>query len=215
MRQWIRKTIPGSTVAYEEMRLRWKARGTRAQVKQLVATGSSIHLDIGSGDVIRPGWLTLDISDGCDLFWDLRNGIPFPDASVETVYSSHLLEHMPYPAGQVVLAEAFRVLKPGGLVSICVPNARLYIDAYLDEHPLPADHDFWEPALVSRSGIDLLNYVAYMGGEHACLFDQTSLIHRLEVSGFVDVSARGFDANIDLPERAFESIYAQGTKPPA
>ncbi len=213
MREWIRKTVPGSTAAYEESRLRWKARGTQAQVDTLVATGRSIRLDIGAGDVHRPGWVTLDITDDCDLFWDLRNGIPFPSSSVEIVYSSHLLEHMPYDAGQAVLGEALRVLKPGGLISVCVPNARLYIDAYLEIAPLAPDHDFWEPALVSRRGIDLLNYVAYMGGEHACLFDQDSLTHRLNAVGFTDVAAREFDDDIDLPERAFESIYAQGVKP--
>ena len=66
---------------------------------------------------------------------------------------------------------------------------------------------------MSRRGIDLLNYVAYMGGEHACLFDQDSLTHRLNAVGFTDVAAREFDDDIDLPERAFESIYAQGVKP--
>ena len=105
MREWIRKTVPGSTAAYEESRLRWKARGTQAQVDTLVATGRSIRLDIGAGDVHRPGWVTLDITDDCDLFWDLRNGIPFPSSSVEIVYSSHLLEHMPYDAGQAVLGK--------------------------------------------------------------------------------------------------------------
>ena len=213
MREWVRKSIPGSTVAFEETRLRWKARGTKDRVKELLSRASPIRLDIGAGDVHRPGWVTLDISDGCDLFWDLRNGIPFPDSSVDLVYSSHLLEHMPYEAGQAVLAEALRVLKPGGIVSMCVPNARLYIDAYLGIQPITPDHDFWEPALVSRAGIDLLNYVAYMGGEHACLFDQESLVTRLERVGFTDVESRDFDQAIDLPERAFESIYAQGTKP--
>jgi predicted SAM-dependent methyltransferase len=213
MREWIRKTIPGSTVAYEETRLRWKARRTKTRVEEILKTRSPIQLDIGAGDVHRPDWVTLDISDGCDLFWDLRNGIPFPNSSVDVVYSSHLLEHMPYEAGQDVLTEALRALKPGGVVSMCVPNARLYINAYLEIEPIAPDHDFWEPALVSRSGIDLLNYVAYMGGEHACLFDQESLITRLERAGFTDVTARDFDAAIDLPERAFESIYAQGFKP--
>ena len=120
---------------------------------------------------------------------------------------------MPYEAGQQVLRESLRVLKAGGLLSICVPNARMYIDAYLGAAPLSEDHDFWEPALVSRSGIDLLNYVAYMGGEHACMFDEPSLLARLERAGFTDARIRSFEASIDLPEREFESIYAEARKP--
>jgi predicted SAM-dependent methyltransferase len=212
MRAWIRQTLPGSVEVYEESRLRWKARGTSRRVKEILASSQAIRLDIGSGDHRRSGWFGIDISDGADLFWDLRKGIPFPDNSVQSIYSSHLLEHMPYEAGQVILNEAHRALRPGGTISVCVPNARIYIDAYLGTSPLSEDHDFWEPALVSREGIDLLNYVAYMGGEHACLFDQESLVTRLAQAGFKDVKARDFDESIDLPEREFESIYAEAVK---
>jgi len=213
VREWVRTRIPGSTQFYEETQLKRKARSTPRKVEQLLSLGQPIRLDIGAGDLDRPGWVTLDITDNCDLFWDLRNGIPFPSNSIEMVYSSHLFEHMDYPSGQSLLAEVHRVLAPGGTVSVCVPNARLYIDAYLGVRDLNPDHDFWEPALHSRSGINLLNYIAYMGDEHKCLFDQDSLLERMREAGFVDVSARSFDASIDLPEREFESIYAQALKP--
>ena len=212
-RERIRTSIPGSTVFYEESLHMWKARGTPAKVRSIVESGRPIALDIGAGDVSRPGWITLDISDGCDLYWDLRRGIPFPDASVQRVYSSHLFEHMDYESGQRLLGEVLRVLKPGGHISVCVPNARLYIDAYLGVAELSPDHDFWEPALQGREGISLVNYVAYMGGEHKCLFDIDSLLARLELAGFTEVEERSFDASIDLPEREFESIYAKARKP--
>lgn len=213
MRKWIRTRIPGSEVAYETFRRRLRARNTLSRAQGLIRERSAIRLDIGAGDVVRLGWVTLDISDKCDLFWDLRWGIPFPDGTVDIVYSSHLLEHMSHEAGQNVLREAWRVLKSGGTLSTCVPNARLYVDAYLGSRPLADDHDFWEPALVSRSGIDLLNYIAYMGGEHACMFDEVSLVSRIREAGFIDVQLRSFDAELDLPERQFESIYAQAVKP--
>ena len=215
LRERIRTKVPGSAEFYEESIRRWKARGTPARVRSLLASGQPIKLDIGAGDTVRPGWVTLDISEGCDLFWDLRNGIPFPDNSVQTVYSSHLFEHMDHAAGQSLLAEVRRVLVPGGEVSICVPNARLYIEAYLGITELEPDHDFWEPALDQKEGISLVNYIAYMAGEHKCLFDADSLLARLNAAGFADVEARSFDASIDLPEREFESIYARGIKPAA
>ena len=44
------------------------------------------------------------------------------------------------------------------------------------------------------------------------MFDEPSLVARLERAGFSDARIRSFDPSIDLPEREFESIYAQATK---
>lgn len=213
IREQVRTAVPGSTELYEASIRRWKSRDTPKRVRSLLSSGRPIDLDIGAGDVSRPGWVTLDISDGCDLYWDLRRGIPFPSGTVRTVYSSHLFEHLDYESGQALLAEVMRVLQPGGTISVCVPDARLYIDAYLGVRKLAPDHDFWPPALHGTERLSLVNYIAYMGGEHKCLFDTESLLARLRAAGFVDVDSRSFDPEIDLPEREFESIYAMARKP--
>ncbi|MGY2001816.1 class I SAM-dependent methyltransferase [Blastococcus sp. SYSU DS1024] len=46
--------------------------------------------------------------------------LPFPDASVDRVMASEVLEHIPDDATAV--AEIFRVLKPGGRVAVTVPR---------------------------------------------------------------------------------------------
>jgi SAM-dependent methyltransferase len=46
--------------------------------------------------------------------------LPFPDASVDRVMASEVLEHIPDDA--TAMAEIFRVLKPGGRVAITVPR---------------------------------------------------------------------------------------------
>jgi SAM-dependent methyltransferase len=50
--------------------------------------------------------------------------LPFEDASQEAVYSSHVLEHIPY--WEQALQEWFRVLKVGGFMVIVVPHWLLY-----------------------------------------------------------------------------------------
>ena len=50
--------------------------------------------------------------------------LPFEDASQDAVYSSHVLEHIPY--WEQALQEWFRVLKVGGFMVIVVPHWLLY-----------------------------------------------------------------------------------------
>ena len=46
--------------------------------------------------------------------------LPFPDASVDRVMASEVLEHIPDDV--TAMAEIFRVLKPGGRVAVTVPR---------------------------------------------------------------------------------------------
>jgi SAM-dependent methyltransferase len=77
-------------------------------------------LDIGAGnDPIMPDARVWDIPDG-----DAQKLESLEDASYDTVFSSHCLEHMRDP--QEALANWWRVLKPGGHLVILVPDADLY-----------------------------------------------------------------------------------------
>jgi SAM-dependent methyltransferase len=62
---------------------------------------------------------------------DLRRGIPFPDASFDAVYHSHLLEHFSRVDAEAFIRECHRVLRRGGVMRVAVPDletiARLYL----------------------------------------------------------------------------------------
>jgi SAM-dependent methyltransferase len=87
------------------------------------------------------------------LVHDLSKGIPAEDASVDVVYHSHLLEHLDRSAAQTFMLETYRVLKPGGVHRIVVPDlARLAGDylAHLDTGDA-ASHDAYVGALIEQS----------------------------------------------------------------
>lgn len=212
-RATIREKIPFSTAIYEDVDRRRRTAASKRLLPSLAAR-SPLKLDLGGGyRKGTNGWITIDLSHECDLYWDLRHGIPFADSSVDAVYSSHLFEHLPYPDGQRLMKEARRVLKPGGSFSIVVPNARLYVEHYMGLRQLPDEYFLWEPAFNRTTSIDALNYVAHMAGEHKYLFDLENLLHVLTTAGFDGVMPRDFDPETDLAERDYESIYAIGHKP--
>jgi hypothetical protein len=104
------------------------------------------------------------------------------------------------------------VLVPGGKFLICVPNARIYLEAYVNRIPLAPSYFVQLAAFNGTTAIDCVNYIAYMAGQHAYMFDEENLLHILQASGFKNVGLRRFDPNLDRQERDYESIYAEADK---
>jgi len=83
-----------------------------------------MRLHIG-GEQPKKGWKILNIQEAphVDFIGDAGDLSQFDDESVAEIYASHILEHLGYveelPAA---LAEWYRVMKPGGLVMISVPD---------------------------------------------------------------------------------------------
>lgn len=183
---------------------------SRNKWKRLLKNSKSgIRLNLGSGVTKGNGyWTTVDLV-GSDINWDLRRGIPLPDNSVDEVYCSHLLEHIPYPQIKIFLLEVRRVLKQSGAFKVAVPNARIYIEAYVAKKPIPTEIILYTPALVKTgSFMDHINYIAYMSGSHAYMFDEENLINTLKLGKFTSIEYRDFESCLDVKDRHAESIYA-------
>ncbi|MBD2327189.1 methyltransferase domain-containing protein [Alkalinema sp. FACHB-956] len=90
-------------------------------------------INIGCGQTLHPDWINLDLvpSSSAVRSFDIRRGLPFADRTCDVCYSSHVLEHLQPAQASFLIAEAFRVLKPGGILRVIVPDleqiARLYL----------------------------------------------------------------------------------------
>ncbi len=56
--------------------------------------------------------------------WRFSNGM------FEAIYSSHVLEHLPFRGAQLCLAESYRCLQQGGVLRISVPDLDAHIRDY-------------------------------------------------------------------------------------
>ena len=62
-------------------------------VRKLSQLKGKIKLDLGCADNVLDGFTGVDFRDyGQDIIWDVRDGLPFPDSSVEEIYSCHLMD---------------------------------------------------------------------------------------------------------------------------
>jgi SAM-dependent methyltransferase len=91
-------------------------------------------LNLGCGSRFHTDWENVDFvsaSPNVKAF-DLRKGIPYPDATFDVVYHSHLLEHLNKRFAPVFLQQCRRVLKPGGVIRVAVPDLEKIARTYLE-----------------------------------------------------------------------------------
>ena len=95
---------------------------------------NATRLDIGCGPCKKPGWTGMDVKDlGQEILWDVRNGIPVPDNSIEAIYSGHFLEHLDDADIEALYYELYRVCKQGALIEFIVPHMD-HACAYVHNH---------------------------------------------------------------------------------
>ncbi|MCH2179233.1 MAG: methyltransferase domain-containing protein [Mariniblastus sp.] len=93
-------------------------------------------LNIGCGRTHHPAWLNMDLEamDPNVVEHDITQGIPCPSDSLSAVYHSHILEHLKPEEGIDLLRECYRVLEPGGILRIVVPDLEKIAELYLKMH---------------------------------------------------------------------------------
>jgi len=91
------------------------------------------------GGYVWPNTIFVDDTDRYNMkhVVSASSRLPFADASVQFVYTEHMMEHMlPLTGGGVnFLREAWRVLAPGGLLRIVTPDLAKYVCALAGRGP--------------------------------------------------------------------------------
>lgn len=128
---------------------------------------------------------------------NLLKNVPFENDSVDFVYTSHFLEHLPKPYGHNFLSEIFRVLRPSGKVRIVVPDLEYAVSLYAKGEKEKMLDDFF---FVDEH----LGYFA----RHKYMYDFELLQEYLGAIGFTDIKKCEFGKG-DVPDSDKLDVYPE------
>ena len=157
------------------VRLGWRFRGKNRPLR----------LHLGCGPKYAPSFINADANPfhRIDLWLDLRNPLPFPDAMLEGIYTLETLEHLYPDELDALLLECRRVLRPGGFLRIGVPHLRRAAEAYL------AGRSGWfaDWPRPYRSAGGRFSNLLFCDGQHRNAFDFSLMEEVLQKAGFAQI----------------------------
>lgn len=186
----------------------------RRKARRKLRSAPSLRLHLGAAATYLDGWCNVDYARPgrrLDLRWDLRRPLPLPDGCAEAVFSEHLFEHIPYPGVLALLRECHRLLRPGGVCRIGVPDFERYARAYVGENRLI---DQYRPGAPTKALA--VAEIFFLHG-HRSSYDFATLATMATASGFTAVerseAGRGrISPCPDSPSRAVETLYVDAVK---
>ncbi|XXK59474.1 class I SAM-dependent methyltransferase [Porticoccaceae bacterium nBUS_09] len=203
-----------------------------------------MKLNLGCGNQVVDGWINVDYFLGArlvkipgfslfnrvfrmfDMEWDKRiflhdltKPLPWGEGVASGIYTSHTLEHLNKEDGRALLNEAYRVLSPGGILRIIVPDLNVVLGD-LREGKFTADE------LMYRLGVRLSQPKGFLGiikklseYPHQCMYDNSSMVNVLEAIGFEVSLKKGFESaiedidKIEIEGRVVDAVIVEAVKP--
>ncbi len=175
----------------------------------------STKLHVGCGSVKLTGWVNADIDPRAQLIINIKHRLPFTGNSLDRIYSEHVLEHVSADDGVAFLKEAYRTLKPGGIIRIAMPDLDDLIEGYSNDWKR-FDWLQWPGHEFIQTKAEMLN-IAFRWWGHLYLYNQEELGRRLHEAGFsaIKFCAHGKSQHGDLRKletRSDSLLIAEATK---
>jgi predicted SAM-dependent methyltransferase len=182
------------------------------------------YMNLGSGNDRPEGYVSVDFfSSNVGYGADLRYPLLIDDAVFNGIFTEHTLEHLNYTEVAQILAECQRILKPGGVIRIIVPDLSIFVENYA------ANSESWfreweretlKPrgrSMISR--MEALSFVTQEYG-HRSAWDFETMERFLTRTGFTEIRKctfnRGSDARLlqdkDDLGRKLVSLYVEARK---
>jgi predicted SAM-dependent methyltransferase len=176
-------------------------------------TGKYLHF--GCGPNVLPGFQNLDFymfkrRHEPIALHDLRFPLPYADGSFEGAYSEHCIEHLYASQATRLFQDLHRVLKPGAILRISVPDLEKYVSFYKGE---AVDSRY----AIFSSGCEAIWFLTQNNG-HVSVWDSRMLCAKLREAGFAESYPTDFrqgrnpDLLVDQEDRRWESLYVEAVR---
>jgi len=175
------------------------------------------RLNWGCGTSPDPGWINSDVKEdpAVDIVCDILDGLPLEGDSIDYAVSIHALPELRLPDLAPALMELRRVLVPGGVLRLALPDLDRGIRAYLD-----GDRDYFLiPDSDARSpGAKFVTQMLWYGYSKS-LFTEDFVCELLERAGFREIApcryretASEYPEIVELDNRPEESLFVEARK---
>ena len=218
---------------------------------------NEVKLNMGCGSVRPHGWINTDSSINANLqklpvfgkalarqfnkveyhdtnmvYMNLNKKWKYKNDSVDVVYGSHLFEHLSLKSADLFLKEAYRCLKPGGIIRLVVPDlykiCKKYVNEYEKGNENAAEFILWainmhrDGQYGSDLGI-LKKTVLEMQGyphQHKFMYDKYSLTNKIRLVGFTDIIEKEYGISdyisslkdVEGTSESYLSVYIEAKK---
>lgn len=190
----------------------------RRLARALAGAPRPLKLEIG-GLQRRPGWVVTNVNAVTRHYLDAVARWPLEDGALSHVYADNVIEHLPLAAGRALLAEAYRCLRPGGVLRLVTPDIRGHVAMYLaGTAPLdtPVGRHYRDLGLTVEHPIDLVRIPIGAFGHHTgYVYDYETLAAELTRAGFHEPVRCALGASphpelvgLDQPRSAGEAQFA-------
>jgi len=208
----IAKNSPVSPEVISIIRVEFRALRSRINyrfnpVKRLTVnrftTAKNISLNIGCGPFGHDGWINVDLMNlkNVSFTYDSRKHLPFKENTVNRIRVEHFFEHLDKKFEvPFFLEECKRIMKPGAVLRIAVPDVEMFITAYCRN-----DEKLWKGLgyniEVLPDGFDtriaILNHIFRQDGEHKYAYDFEGLNYLLLKHGFKNITRQKYRESLD------------------
>lgn len=205
--------------------------------KNWINTDSSLNASVQKipliGKKVSKLFNNVEYDDSNFIYMNLNKKWKFKDNTVDIVYASHLFEHLTLQSADLFLKEAYRTLKPGGILRIVVPDLYQISTKYLNEYKTKAADEnttefiMWainmhREAQYGNAGFFKKMILEWQGypHQHKFMYDDKSLTHKVKQYGFKDIKLKTYGESeyinnikdVEGTKESYLSVYLEAKK---